>query len=187
VGDKHREVCAADRRVRDVPRRRLDFTDRERQIAERVIKEINARLGFLLDVGLDYLSLDRAAGTLSGGEAQRIRLATQIGSGLVGVLYVLDEPSDRSAPARQPPADRDPDPAARPRQHPHRRRARRGHHRDADWVVDIGPGAGEHGGEVVTRGRSRTCWPEPDSITGKYLSGRSRSRRPAVRRPQDGR
>ena len=71
----------------------VEFTDRERQIAERVVKEISARLGFLLDVGLDYLSLDRPAGTLSGGEAQRIRLATQIGSGLVGVLYVLDEPS----------------------------------------------------------------------------------------------
>ena len=108
----------------------VDFTARERQIAERVIKEIDARLGFLLDVGLDYLSLDRPAGTLSGGEAQRIRLATQIGSGLVGVLYVLDEPSHRPAPARQPPAHRDADPPARPRQHPHRRRARRGHHRD---------------------------------------------------------
>ena len=82
-------------------------------IAERVLKEINARLRFLVDVGLDYLSLDRPAGTLSGGEAQRIRLATQIGSGLVGVLYVLDEPSHRPAPAGQPPADRDAGPAAR--------------------------------------------------------------------------
>ena len=125
---------------------------REQQIAERVLKEIHARLGFLLDVGLDYLSLDRAAGTLSGGEAQRIRLATQIGSGLVGVLYVLDEPSIGL----------------------HQRDNRRlietltrlrdlgntlivvEHDEDtiraADWVVDIGPGAGEHGGQVVHSG-----------------------------------
>ncbi len=88
------EVCApADPRVPPRSCAELELTPRERQIAERVLKEINARLGFLLDVGLDYLSLDRPAGTLSGGEAQRIRLATQIGSGLVGVLYVLDEPS----------------------------------------------------------------------------------------------
>ena len=107
---------------------RWTLNDRQKMIAERVLKEINARLRFLVDVGLDYLSLDRPAGTLSGGEAQRIRLATQIGSGLVGVLYVLDEPSHRPAPARQPPADRDAGPAEEPGQHADRGRARRGHH-----------------------------------------------------------
>ena len=106
----------------------LELDDRESLIGERVLKEIHARLGFLVDVGLHYLSLDRAAATLAGGEAQRIRLATQIGSGLVGVLYVLDEPSIGSAPARQPPADRDAGAAEEPRQHADRRRARRGHH-----------------------------------------------------------
>ena len=106
----------------------VDLTVRERQIAERVIKEINARLGFLLDVGLDYLSLDRPAGTLSGGEAQRIRLATQIGSGPRRGPLRPRRAEHRAAPARQPPPHRDLDPAARPRQHPHRRRARRGHH-----------------------------------------------------------
>ena len=105
----------------------LELGERERAIAAQVLKEIQARLGFLLDVGLDYLSLTRPAATLSGGEAQRIRLATQIGSGLVGVLYVLDEPSHRPAPARQPPPDRHADPPAGPGQHAHRRRARRGH------------------------------------------------------------
>ena len=95
-------------------------------IAERVVKEVNARMSFLLDVGLDYLSLSRSAGTLAGGEAQRIRLASQIGSGLVGVLYVLDEPSIGLAPARQPPADRHARATPRPRQHRARRRARRG-------------------------------------------------------------
>ena len=165
----------------------VDFTSRERQIAERVIKEIEARLGFLLDVGLDYLSLDRPAGTLSGGEAQRIRLATQIGSGLVGVLYVLDEPSIGL----------------------HQRDNRRlietltrlrdlgntvivvEHDEDtittADWVVDIGPGAGEHGGRVVHSGSVADLLKNPESITGAYLSGRREIPIPAVRRPQDGR
>jgi excinuclease ABC subunit A len=122
-----------------------------------VLKEIDARLGFLLDVGLDYLSLDRPAGTLSGGEAQRIRLATQIGSGLVGRALRARRAVDRAAPARQPAAHRDPGAAARPGQHPDRRRARRGHHPTADWVVDIGPGAGEHGGEVVHSGPVEGC------------------------------
>ena len=167
--------------------REVDFTSRERQIAERVIKEIEARLGFLLDVGLDYLSLDRPAGTLSGGEAQRIRLATQIGSGLVGVLYVLDEPSIGL----------------------HQRDNRRlietltrlrdlgntvivvEHDEDtittADWVVDIGPGAGEHGGRVVHSGSVADLLKNPESITGAYLSGRREIPIPAIRRPQDGR
>ena len=132
--------------------RSLELTERERMIAERVLKEVNARLGFLVDVGLDYLSLDRPAATLAGGEAQRIRLATQIGSGLVGVLYVLDEPSIglhqrdnhrlietllrlRDLGNTLIVVEHDEDTI-----------------RTADWVVDIGPGAGEHGGEIV-RGR----------------------------------
>jgi excinuclease ABC subunit A len=163
----------------------LELSARERQIAERVLKEISARLGFLLDVGLDYLSLDRAAGTLSGGEAQRIRLATQIGSGLVGVLYVLDEPSIGL----------------------HQRDNRRlietltrlrdlgntlivvEHDEDtirtADWVVDIGPGAGEHGGQVVHSGPVDGLLDHPDSMTGQYLSGRREIPLPAQRRPRE--
>ena len=106
----------------------LELSDRERQIAERVLKEINERLKFLLDVGLDYLSLTGPTGSLSGGEAQRIRLATQIGSGLVGRPLRARRAAHRAAPAGQPAADRDPGPAAGPRQHPDRGRARRGHH-----------------------------------------------------------
>ena len=161
----------------------LTLSARETQIAERVLKEVNERLRFLVDVGLDYLSLDRAAGTLAGGEAQRIRLATQIGSGLVGVLYVLDEPSIGL----------------------HQRDNRRlietlirlrdlgntlivvEHDEDtirqADWVVDIGPGAGEHGGQVVVSGTVQDLLDHPDSMTGAYLSGRRRIEIPAVRRP----
>jgi len=162
----------------------LDLSPREKQIAERVLKEVNERLRFLVDVGLDYLSLDRPAGTLAGGEAQRIRLATQIGSGLVGVLYVLDEPSIGL----------------------HQRDNRRlietlvrlrelgntlivvEHDEDtikqADWVVDIGPGAGEHGGQVVVSGTVQELLDHPDSMTGAYLSGRRRIEVPAVRRPR---
>jgi excinuclease ABC subunit A len=162
----------------------LDLTPRERQIAERVTKEIGERLRFLLDVGLDYLTLDRPSGSLSGGEAQRIRLATQIGSGLVGVLYVLDEPSIGL----------------------HQRDNRRlietlirlkdlgntlivvEHDEDtidhADWVVDIGPGAGEHGGQVVVSGTVEDLRNHPDSLTGQYLSGRREIPIPAVRRPR---
>ncbi len=161
----------------------LRLSPREKQIAERVLKEVNERLRFLVDVGLDYLTLDRAAGTLAGGEAQRIRLATQIGSGLVGVLYVLDEPSIGL----------------------HQRDNRRlietlvrlrdlgntlivvEHDEDtirqADWVVDIGPGAGEHGGEVVVSGTVQDLLDSPTSMTGAYLSGRRRIEIPAVRRP----
>ena len=162
----------------------LELTDRERQIAERVLKEINERLRFLLDVGLDYLSLSRPTGSLSGGEAQRIRLATQIGSGLVGVLYVLDEPSIGL----------------------HQRDNRRlietlvrlrnlgntlivvEHDEDtiktADWAVDIGPGAGEHGGYVVHSGTVQELLEHPDSLTGAYLSGRRSIPLPAQRRPR---
>ncbi len=161
----------------------LKLDTRDSFIAERVLKEVNARLGFLVDVGLDYLSLDRAAATLAGGEAQRIRLATQIGSGLVGVLYVLDEPSIGL----------------------HQRDNRRlietlarlkalgntlivvEHDEDtiraADWVVDIGPLAGEHGGNVVVSGTVDDLLTAPDSITGAYLSGRRQIEIPLVRRP----
>ncbi len=162
----------------------VDFTLRERQIAERVIKEINARLGFLLDVGLDYLSLDRPAGTLSGGEAQRIRLATQIGSGLVGVLYVLDEPSiglhqrDNHRLIETLTRLRDLGNTLIVVEHDEDTIS------TADWVVDIGPGAGEHGGQVVHSGTVADLLTHPDSITGKYLSGRREIPTPQVRRPQ---
>ncbi|ADG74844.1 excinuclease ABC, A subunit [Cellulomonas flavigena DSM 20109] len=163
----------------------LELGERERAIAAQVVKEIQARLGFLLDVGLDYLSLMRPAGTLSGGEAQRIRLATQIGSGLVGVLYVLDEPSIGL----------------------HQRDNRRlidtltrlrdlgntlivvEHDEDtirtADWIVDIGPGAGEHGGRVVHSGDLDGLLASAESVTGAYLSGRRTIPMPAQRRPVD--
>ncbi|WP_340538329.1 excinuclease ABC subunit UvrA [Nocardioides sp. GXZ039] len=162
----------------------LDLTPRERQIGERVLKEIQERLQFLLDVGLDYLSLDRPSGSLSGGEAQRIRLATQIGAGLVGVLYVLDEPSIGL----------------------HQRDNQRlietlvrlkdlgntlivvEHDEDtikvADWVVDIGPGAGEHGGQVVHSGPVAELLSHADSMTGQYLSGRREIPVPEIRRPR---
>jgi excinuclease ABC subunit A len=162
----------------------VDFTARERQIAERVIKEIDARLGFLLDVGLDYLSLNRPAGTLSGGEAQRIRLATQIGSGLVGVLYVLDEPSiglhqrDNHRLIETLTRLRDLGNTLIVVEHDEDTIA------SADWVVDIGPGAGEHGGKVVHSGPVAGLLENPESITGQYLSGRLEIPTPAVRRPQ---
>ncbi|MDC5695850.1 excinuclease ABC subunit UvrA [Intrasporangium calvum] len=165
----------------------VDFTARERQIAERVIKEIDARLGFLVDVGLDYLSLDRAAGTLSGGEAQRIRLATQIGSGLVGVLYVLDEPSiglhqrDNHRLIETLTRLRDLGNTLIVVEHDEDTIA------TADWVVDIGPGAGEHGGHVVHSGPVKGLLEHPDSLTGMYLSGRREISLPAVRRGHDGR
>jgi excinuclease ABC subunit A len=160
----------------------LDLSERDRMIAERVTKEINARLGFLLDVGLDYLTLSRSAGTLAGGEAQRIRLASQIGSGLVGTLYVLDEPSIGL----------------------HQRDNRRlidtlvrlrdlgntvlvvEHDEDtikeSDWIVDIGPGAGEHGGAVVYSGPVKGILKSKESVTGQYLSGRKSIPVPSQRR-----
>ncbi len=163
----------------------VDFTSREQQIAERVIKEINARLGFLLDVGLDYLSLDRPAATLSGGEAQRIRLATQIGSGLVGVLYVLDEPSiglhqrDNHRLIETLTRLRDLGNTLIVVEHDEDTIA------SADWVVDIGPGAGEHGGQVVHSGSVLGLLEHADSLTGQYLSGRLEIPTPPVRRPRE--
>ena len=162
--------------------RSLELSDRDMQIAGRILKEVNARLGFLLDVGLDYLSLDRASATLAGGEAQRIRLATQIGSGLVGVLYVLDEPSIglhqrdnhrlletlirlRDLGNTLIVVEHDEDTI-----------------RAADWVVDIGPGAGEHGGSVVVSGPVEELLASPESLTGAYLTGRQSIPVPAARR-----
>jgi excinuclease ABC subunit A len=162
----------------------LELSDRDRQIAGRIIKEVNARMGFLLDVGLDYLTLDRASATLAGGEAQRIRLATQIGSGLVGVLYVLDEPSIglhqrdnhrlletllrlRDLGNTLIVVEHDEDTI-----------------RAADWVVDIGPRAGEHGGNIVVSGTVADLLASPDSLTGAYLAGRQAIPVPATRRPR---
>jgi excinuclease ABC subunit A len=162
----------------------LELSDRDRQIAQRIVKEVNARMGFLLDVGLDYLTLDRASATLAGGEAQRIRLATQIGSGLVGVLYVLDEPSIglhqrdnhrlletllrlRDLGNTLIVVEHDEDTI-----------------RAADWVVDIGPRAGEHGGNIVVSGTVADLLASPDSLTGAYLAGRQSIPVPATRRPR---
>ncbi len=163
----------------------LELSDRDQQIAGRITKEVNARMGFLLDVGLDYLSLDRASATLAGGEAQRIRLATQIGSGLVGVLYVLDEPSIglhqrdnhrlletllrlRDLGNTLIVVEHDEDTI-----------------RAADWIVDIGPRAGEHGGNVVVSGTVEDLLSNPDSLTGAYLSGRESIPVPVTRRPRN--
>jgi excinuclease ABC subunit A len=166
----------------------LELSDRDMTIARLILKEVNARLGFLLDVGLDYLSLDRASATLAGGEAQRIRLATQIGSGLVGVLYVLDEPSIglhqrdnqklldtllrlRDLGNTLIVVEHDEDTI-----------------RSADWVVDIGPGAGEHGGHVVVSGTVDDLVKSETSMTGAYLSGRRAIEVPHKRRkPTKGR
>ncbi len=163
----------------------LELSEREAKIAVQVLKEIGARMKFLLDVGLEYLTLERAAGTLSGGEAQRIRLATQIGSGLVGVLYVLDEPSIglhqrdnrrlietllhlRSLGNTLIVVEHDEDTIA-----------------EADWIVDIGPGAGEHGGEVVHSGSVEGLKKNTRSLTGDYLSGRRQIEIPSKRRKVD--
>jgi excinuclease ABC subunit A len=165
--------------------KKISLSARESQIAERVMKEVHARLGFLLDVGLDYLSLARPAATLSGGEAQRIRLATQIGSGLVGVLYVLDEPS---IGLHQRDNRRLIDTLTRLRdlgntlivvEHDEETI------RTADWIVDIGPGAGEHGGKVVVSGDYQSLLDSKESITGAYLSGRKSIEIPSKRRPLD--
>ncbi|GAA3693754.1 excinuclease ABC subunit UvrA [Zhihengliuella alba] len=163
----------------------LTLSERDRQIAEQVLREIAARLQFLLDVGLDYLNLERPAATLSGGEAQRIRLATQIGSGLVGVLYVLDEPS---IGLHQRDNRRLIETLARLRdlgntlivvEHDEDTIA------EADWIVDIGPGAGEHGGQVVHSGPLAGLLENTESLTGDYLSGRKSLAVPQKRRPVD--
>ncbi|GAA2989390.1 excinuclease ABC subunit UvrA [Streptomyces fulvorobeus] len=164
---------------------RLRLNARDKKIAERVLKEVNERLKFLVDVGLDYLSLNRAAGTLSGGEAQRIRLATQIGSGLVGVLYVLDEPS---IGLHQRDNHRLIETLVRLRDMGNTLIVVE-HDEDtikvADWVVDIGPGAGEHGGKVVHSGSLKDLLANEESITGQYLAGKRAIPMPDVRRPVD--
>ncbi len=164
----------------------LQLTEQQELIGAQIIREIRARVGFLVEVGLDYLSLSRATGTLSGGEAQRIRLATQIGSGLVGVAYILDEPSiglhqrdnDKLLSALRNLKDlgntlivveHDEDTI-----------------RAADFIVDIGPGAGEHGGEVIVTGTAEEIMAEPNSITGAYLSGRIKIPVPAERKKPSG-
>ena len=160
----------------------LSLNKREKIIAERITKEINARLGFLLDVGLDYLTLSRSAGTLAGGEAQRIRLASQIGSGLVGTLYVLDEPS---IGLHQRDNHRLIDTLHRLRDLGNTVLVVE-HDEDtiraSDWIVDIGPGAGEHGGAVVYSGPVKGIEKSADSVTGAYLSGKKSISVPAKRR-----
>jgi excinuclease ABC subunit A len=162
--------------------RTLELSERDQQIAGRVLKEINARMGFLLDVGLDYLTLDRASATLAGGEAQRIRLATQIGSGLVGVLYVLDEPS---IGLHQRDNHRLLDTLLRLRDLGNTLIVVE-HDEDtiraADWVVDIGPRAGEHGGQIVVSGPLDDLLASEESLTGAYLTGRASIPVPAKRR-----
>ena len=165
--------------------RSLQLSAREAKIGEQVLKEIDARLQFLLDVGLDYLTLSRSAGTLSGGEAQRIRLATQIGSGLVGVLYVLDEPSiglhqrDNRRLIETLTKLRDMGNTLIVVEHDEDTM------READWIVDVGPGAGEHGGEIVHSGSFEDLLKNTRSITGDYMAGRRRIEVPASRRPVD--
>jgi excinuclease ABC subunit A len=160
----------------------LTLSDRDAMIAERVTKEINARLGFLLDVGLDYLTLSRAAGTLAGGEAQRIRLASQIGSGLVGTLYVLDEPSiglhqrDNRRLIETLLRLRDLGNTVLVVEHDEETI------KESDWIVDIGPGAGEHGGEVVYSGPVSGISKAKNSVTGNYLTGKTSIPVPKVRR-----
>lgn len=165
----------------------LDLTDKERQIANLILREINERLGFLANVGLEYLTLSRAAGTLSGGEAQRIRLATQIGSRLTGVLYILDEPSIGLH-------QRDNDRLI------HTLKNMRDigntlivveHDEDtmlaADHLIDVGPGAGVHGGQIISQGTPEEVMKDPHSLTGQYLSGKKFIPLPDERRKQDGR
>ncbi|HLJ58211.1 MAG TPA: excinuclease ABC subunit UvrA [bacterium] len=176
------EVCALTVRGAMQFFETLAFSDREQMIAQQILKEIRARLRFLVDVGLDYLTLDRTANTLSGGEAQRIRLATQIGSGLMGVLYVLDEPSVglhqrdnhrlietlerlRNLGNTILVVEHDEDTI-----------------RAADWIVDIGPGAGSHGGQVIASGPLETILRTPSSVTGQFLSGARRIAIPPRRR-----
>ena len=186
VGDKNiSEICELSIADCAAFLKSISLNAREAQIAERVMKEVNARLGFLLDVGLDYLSLARPAATLSGGEAQRIRLATQIGSGLVGVLYVLDEPSiglhqrDNRRLIETLTRLRDLGNTLIVVEHDEETI------RTADWIVDIGPGAGEHGGKVVVSGSYEELIASKESITGAYLSGRKSIAIPAKRRPLD--
>ena len=180
------EICSLP--IEDAAERlaKLKLSERDRLIAERVLKETNLRLEFLVDVGLGYLSLSRSAGTLSGGEAQRIRLASQIGSGLVGVLYVLDEPSiglhqrDNARLLETLTRLRNLGNTVMVVEHDEETI------RSADHVVDIGPGAGEHGGKIVHSGTLEDLIANEESLTGDYLAGRREIPTPALRRPASG-
>ena len=187
VGDKNiAEIC--DLPILDLKQfmEEVNLTERQKQIGRLVLREIRARLGFLVDVGLDYLSLARATGSLSGGEAQRIRLATQIGSGLVGVAYILDEPSiglhqrDNDKLIRTLKKLKDLGNTLIVVEHDEDTMLA------ADYVVDIGPGAGEHGGAVVAEGTAQDIMKVPESITGAYLSGKIRIPVPKKRRKPTG-
>jgi excinuclease ABC subunit A len=162
---------------------RLELTQVELEIAERILREIRERLCFLRDVGLDYLTLDRSSGTLSGGESQRIRLATQVGSALVGVLYILDEPSiglharDNSRLLRTLCSLRDMGNTVLVVEHD------AATIRQSDWVIDLGPGAGRHGGEIVAEGTPKQIIKNRKSLTGAYLAGRKAIPIPRLRRP----
>lgn len=164
----------------------LQLSTKEKAIARQVLKEIDLRLGFLIDVGLDYLTLERAAGTLSGGEAQRIRLATQVGSSLVGVLYILDEPSiglhqrDNQRLIRTLKGLRDLGNTLIVVEHDEEMM------READYIIDIGPGAGAHGGEVVAVGDLKAIMAKEESLTGRYLSGKEKVPIPRRRRSGNG-
>ena len=164
----------------------LELAERERLIANQVLKEIRERLGFLENVGLAYLTLDRSAGTLSGGEAQRIRLATQIGSSLVGVLYILDEPSiglhprDNSKLLATLKGLRDLGNTVVVVEHDEETMLA------ADYIIDVGPGAGAHGGRIVAAGTPEEVMQVPESITGQFLSGKRQIRVPSIRRKPQG-
>ena len=164
----------------------MELSEQQQLIGKQILKEITSRVGFLVDVGLDYLSLSRATGTLSGGEAQRIRLATQIGSGLVGVAYILDEPSiglhqrDNDKLLATLKNLRDLGNTLIVVEHDEDTM------READYIVDIGPGAGEHGGKVIAAGTAEEIMQNPDSITGAYLSGRIQIPVPKERRKPTG-
>lgn len=187
VGDKNiQQVTALTVREAKDFFQTLELTDRQQFIAEQILKEIQARLNFLNNVGLDYLTLDRAAGTLSGGEAQRIRLATQIGSGLVGVLYILDEPSiglhqrDNTRLLETLTHLRNIGNTLIVVEHDEETMF------TADHIIDIGPGAGEHGGYVVAEGTAKEIMKAKESVTGKYLSGKLNIPVPSKRRKSNG-
>ena len=172
--------------ISEINGKKSPLTNRQKAIAERVIKEIKSRLGFLVDVGLDYLTLNRSAGSLSGGEAQRIRLATQVGSRLVGVLYVLDEPSiglhprDNTRLLNTLKGLRDLGNTVLVVEHDDETI------READWIIDLGPAAGEHGGRIIAEGTPDEIMAHPHSLTGAYLSGRKQIEIPKKRREGNG-
>ncbi|HUI90572.1 MAG TPA: excinuclease ABC subunit UvrA [Anaerolineales bacterium] len=172
--------------ISEIGGKKSPLTNRQRAIAERVIKEIRSRLGFLVDVGLDYLTLNRSAGSLSGGEAQRIRLATQVGSRLVGVLYVLDEPSiglharDNTRLLNTLKGLRDLGNTVLVVEHDDETI------RSADWIIDLGPAAGERGGRIIAEGTPKEIMAHPHSLTGAYLSGRKQIEVPKKRREGNG-